>query len=178
MDLFYKAPLQRRDECKALEENYMNCMLQKVLKDHVQNNRCKLDSILWFHLECPLDADKFNDPVHFKRKWRNFFAETKATADLLLSRTAEEKRIEEQYSHVPYPEDSRENIKVRAFPDEFKHLNPAFYDDLDIDEGEDEMTLNEEAPMKDQRYGRAIPGFERDGEKIELNSAKWGGDAL
>jgi len=35
MDLFYKAPMQRPDECAALETNYMNCLLQKSMKDRV-----------------------------------------------------------------------------------------------------------------------------------------------
>ena len=65
---------QRADECKALEENYMNCLLQKSLKDKVFVNRCVLDSVLWFHLECPRAASKFDDPVEFKRKYRDFFA--------------------------------------------------------------------------------------------------------
>lgn len=179
MDLFYKAPLQRRDECKALQENYMNCLLQKALKDKVMNNRCKLDSVLWFHLECPLDADKFSDPISFKRMWRNFFAEQKATIEMLMKESPDEKRVREAYDHIPYPEDARENVQVRAFPDEFKHLNPAFYDELDIDEDEDEMYFNEDVPLEKQAWHKKIPGFETDGEKIQLESAKqWGGDAL
>ena len=74
MDIFYKPPLQREDECDALEENYMNCLMQKALRDRVFNDRCKLDSILWFHLECPKSVSKFDNPIEFKRKWRDFFA--------------------------------------------------------------------------------------------------------
>lgn len=75
MDLFYKPPLQRPDECTALEENYMNCLFQKALRDRVQNNRCVLDSILWFHLECPKAAAQFDNSLEFKRKVRDFLAE-------------------------------------------------------------------------------------------------------
>ncbi len=75
MDLFYKPPLMRQDECHALEENYMNCLMQKALRDNVLSNRCNLDSILWFHLECPKQVEKFDDPIEFKRKWRDFFAD-------------------------------------------------------------------------------------------------------
>ena len=74
MDIFYKPPLQREDECDALEENYMNCLMQKALRDRVFNNRCNLDSILWFHLECPKSVSKFDNPIEFKRKWKDFFA--------------------------------------------------------------------------------------------------------
>ena len=175
MDLFYKPPLQRKDECKSLEMNYMNCMLQKVLKDNVMNNRCKLDSVLWFHLECPLDAAKFDDPVEFKRKWRNFFAETKATAEMLLVESDTDKRMRAEYGHVPYPEDAREKLSVRAFPDEFKHLSPILHDDdLDLDEDEDEIPIRVKGKLRG--YGKKIPGFETDGNKINIESSVYGGD--
>jgi len=74
MDLFYKPPLQRFDECYGLEENYVNCLFQKALKDKVDKDLCILDSILWFHLECPKAAAKFDDPVEFKRKVHDFLA--------------------------------------------------------------------------------------------------------
>ena len=35
MDLFYKPPLQSKSECMALEKNYMNCLMQKAIKDKV-----------------------------------------------------------------------------------------------------------------------------------------------
>ena len=41
-----------------------------------------MDSILWFHLECPLARDKFDDPVEFKAKWRDFFAATNRDAKM------------------------------------------------------------------------------------------------
>ena len=168
----------RKDECKALEENYMNCMLQKVLKDKVLNNRCRLDSVLWFHLECPLDVAKFDDPIHLKRKWRNFFAETKATAELLMVENDEEKRMRSEYGHIPYPEDAKEKVSVRAFPDEFKHLSPLLHDDLDIDEDEDDSNMQVRVKDEDRGYGKKIPGFESEGEKIDLLSSKFGADQL
>ena len=61
MDLFYKPPIQRPDECRALEENYMNCLMQKAMKDKVLVNQCVLDSVLWFPLECPRAFGKFDD---------------------------------------------------------------------------------------------------------------------
>ena len=80
MDFFYKPPMQRTDECKALEENYINCLMQKALKENVMNNRCVMDSILWFHLECPKAAARFDDPNAFKLKFRDFFAHQKLDA--------------------------------------------------------------------------------------------------
>ena len=45
MDYFYKPPLQRTDECTALETNYINCLMQKALNDNTKKNYCKLDSV-------------------------------------------------------------------------------------------------------------------------------------
>ena len=178
MDLFYKPPLQRADECRALEENYMNCMLQKALKDNVMNNKCKLDSVLWFHMECPLDAAKFDDPIEFKRKWRNFFAEMKATAEFLTVEHDEEKRMREEYAHVPYPEDVKEKVQVRPFNDEFKHLSPILHDELDMDEDDDFMTPNKNPSGRGRDFGKTIPGLERNLDKVKISSDKWGGDSF
>ena len=84
MDFFYKPPQERPDECGALEENYMNCLMQKALKDRVTSNRCRMDSILWFHLECPKSRDKFDNPVDFKLKWRDWFAEQNRDANMVF----------------------------------------------------------------------------------------------
>ena len=85
MDIFYKPPMQRADECKALEENYMNCLMQKALKDKVLVNRCVLDSVLWFPLECPRAFGKFDDPVEFKKKFRDFFSQNKSIMEHQLN---------------------------------------------------------------------------------------------
>ena len=52
----------------------MNCLLQKAMKDRVFTNRCILDSVLWFHLECPKWVEKFDDEAKFRAKVRDFFA--------------------------------------------------------------------------------------------------------
>ena len=75
MDFFYKPPLQRNDECTSLENNYMNCLMQKALNDNVQTNRCNMSSLLWFNLECPRWINQFDDPVGFKHKFKKFFDE-------------------------------------------------------------------------------------------------------
>ena len=124
MDLFYKPPLQRADECSALEENYMNCLLQKSMRDKVLTNRCVMDSILWFHLECPKAAAKFDDPIEFKRKFRDFFAETRTAATQITSLSDDAKRVRDEYNHVSYPEDIRVHKEVRLFQDTFKEFSP------------------------------------------------------
>lgn len=47
-------------------------------------NRCVLDSVLWFHLECPRAVNKFDNPIEFKRKIRDFLAEQKTAAENVL----------------------------------------------------------------------------------------------
>ena len=91
MDVFYKPPLQDPNECNNLEENYMNCLMQKALKDHVLTNKCVLDSVLWYHLECPKESSKFDDPIEFKRKWRDFLGQQRHTYDLLFNKSDEQK---------------------------------------------------------------------------------------
>ena len=73
MDIFYKPPLQADAECKALEMNYMNCMMQKALGDRVDEEYRVKDYILWYHLECPKWVEKWDDPNEFRGKWRNWF---------------------------------------------------------------------------------------------------------
>jgi hypothetical protein len=73
MDFFYKPPLQRDDECTALDQNYMSCLLQKAINDRVSVNRCHMSNILWFNLECPKWINKYDDPIKFKRRVKDFF---------------------------------------------------------------------------------------------------------
>ena len=176
MDIFYKPPLQRPDECRALEENYMNCLLQKALKDKVMNNRCVLDSILWYHLECPKEVAKFDDPVEFKRKWRNFFAQTKASAELILSQSDTAKRIDQEFGHVQYPEDVKEKIQLRAFPDEFKHLSPILHPEPedDFETSTDRSVLDSDLPVNERGYGKKLAGFDFDTTDLSVkDSAKF-----
>ena len=98
MDMFYKPPMQRKVECDSLETNYINCLMQKSLKDKVLTNRCVLDSVLWFHLECPRAASKFDDPVEFKKKFRDYFATKKSIKDALQD-TETMKRVKKEYGY-------------------------------------------------------------------------------
>jgi hypothetical protein len=178
MDLFYVPPLQRPDECKALEENYMNCLLQKSMKDRVLTNRCAMDSLLWFHVECPRDAAKFDDPIEFKRKFRNFFAYQRASAELLYRKTDDEKAIQNEFGHARYPEDIVTRKEIVAFKNEFKQHDPK----LNPGEMTEEDWLNpvipdeecDETPnWKDINYDNPIPGFELH-DITTADSAKFG----
>ena len=126
MDLFYKPPLQRPDECMALEDNYMNCMMQKALRDNVLTNRCIMDSILWFHLECPKAASKFDDPNHFKLKFREFFAEQRTAMENYSQMNEEHSRVKAEYDKTFYPEDLRPKMQVKAFEEQFADHSPDF----------------------------------------------------
>ena len=107
MDTFYKPPMQNPNECEALEDNYQNCIFQKAVRDKVLLNKCRLESILWFHLECPLKAKQYDNPTDFKRKFRQFFAENRTIADFNgpneVTRT-----VKQEYNYSLYPEDVRE----------------------------------------------------------------------
>ena len=94
------------------------------MRDKVLTNRCVMDSILWFHLECPKAAAKFDDPIEFKRKFRDFFAETRTAATQITSLTDDAKRVRDEYNHVSYPEDIRVHKEVRLFQDTFKEFSP------------------------------------------------------
>ena len=120
MDFFYKPPMQRPDECEALEENYMNCMVQKALKDRVQNNRCVMDSILWFHLECPRHAQAFDDPSTFKLKFRDYFAHLKLDAQVLYTEPEHLKKIRREYGSNVSPDDVRYRKEIGSFMQDFK----------------------------------------------------------
>ena len=133
-----------------------------------------MDSILWFHLECPKDAAKFDDPIEFKRKWRNFFAATKATAEMLMVEDDEAKRQRKEFGHMQYPEDVKEHVSMRQFPDEFKHLSPAMHPEpADQFDEEEDSPYTEEIPIKKRDYGKKLPGYEFEGEDNEIYTQKF-----
>ena len=123
MDFFYKPPSQRPDECKALEENYMNCMLQKAMKDRVTNNKCVMDSILWFHLECPKAVQKFDDPDTFKLKFRDLFAVAKSDAEVMYTPDVLDK-LRLEYDTNRGPDDIGLKREVGNFVKDYKQHYP------------------------------------------------------
>ena len=138
MDLQYKPPLQDKRECRSLEDNYLNCLFQKALKDNVTLNRCVLDSILWFHLECPKAAGEFDDPVKFKRKFRNFFIQNAQAAKNQKQLREEVQSIKKDYDILSsYPEDIKAVEELLPYQERFKkydHVNQGYdaNEDLDI----------------------------------------------
>ena len=148
MDLFYKPPLQRPDECQALEENYLNCMFQKALRDRVLTNKCNMDSILWFHLECPKSVARFDNPLDFKRKIRDYIAEQRAYLDTMGAQTDEAKRVKAQYGFLGYPEDLKEAKHLQQFQETFKQYEPKPTPEF-VETFESEELEREEPPEKD-----------------------------
>ena len=159
MDLFYKPPLQRPDECSALEENYINCLLQKSLRDRVLTNRCNMDSILWFHLECPKAVAKFDDPFEFKRKFRDFFADVRTAGENATSTSEETRRIADEYTHISYPEDVREHKEYRLFQDTFKQFSPVLHPEPEEEWDNEDMSRAPVIDKQNSAYGKK-PWFE------------------
>ena len=52
-----------------------------------------MDSILWFHLECPKAAAKFDNPIEFKRKFRDFLADQRSQVENVTKMSDDGKRI-------------------------------------------------------------------------------------
>ena len=133
--------------------------MQKSLKDKVFVNRCILDSVLWFPIECPRAFGKFDDPVEFKRKWRDFFAQNKSIMENLSHKTESEKRLKKEFGHHRgYPEDIKYNTKVQKYFDEFRpkysvDVVPYDADEPDPNEGRGWNTVIE---PKDVLYGKRI----------------------
>ncbi len=144
MDIFYKPPQQRKDECGALEENYMNCLMQKSLRDKVFTNRCVLDSVLWFHLECPRAVAKFDNPIHFKRKWRDFLSDAKNTVEMYNAYDDVDKQLEEESNFVAYPEDAYVHKEARAVENKLKKYSNIYHPDPNENFEEDDDIFDEE----------------------------------
>ena len=105
MDIFYKPPTERPDECEALELNYMNCLLQKALKDKVAENLCRIEHILWFHLECPSYVGKFDNDQMLKQKFKHFYEDILIDYSLKNRKVRPVQEAKERYGHIKYPED-------------------------------------------------------------------------
>ena len=133
----------------------MNCMLQKALKDKVFTNKCVMDSILWFHVECPRSVAAFDDPAEFKRKWRGFFALQKSYQQHRTD-SDESRAVEMEFDHISYPEDVQDRKELRQFKEEFKELDPILYpesaDDWDTEILQEDKDTD--VAVRDRGYGK------------------------
>ena len=117
-----------------------------------------MDSILWFHLECPKQASKFDDPLEFKRKFRDFFADTRTAAENVTAISEEGRRIRDEYAHVSYPEDVREHKEYRLFQDTFKEFSPVHKPESEDDYETEELHEFDDIDKKNSAYGKR-PAF-------------------
>ena len=99
----------------------MNCLVQKAMKDHVFTNKCVLDSVLWFHIECPKYVAKFDDEAQFRGKVRDFFAWQNREAKIIYGPQEENRNLESQ-THTMTRQSSKQ---VRMFRDEFEAQDPS-----------------------------------------------------
>ena len=79
-----------------------------------------MDSILWFHLECPRHAQAFDDPGTFKLKFRDFFAQQKHDARLVYELPETLEKLQEEYGGYRAPDDIKYKGAVKEFETEFK----------------------------------------------------------
>lgn len=68
---------------------------------------------MWFHLECPRAAAKFDNPLEFKRKFRDFFAEQRTAVENVKNISADGQKIKDEYDLMRYPEDVKEKKDLR-----------------------------------------------------------------
>ena len=113
-----------------------------------------MDSILWFHLECPKAVSKFDDPIEFKRKFRDFFADTRTATEAVTTVPAEGRRIADEYNHVAYPEDVREHKELRLFQDTFQQFSPVRRPESEDDYETEDLTPQDEIDMSTSAYGK------------------------
>ena len=130
-------------------------MLQKALKDKVLTNKCVMDSILWFHIECPRSVAAFDDPDEFKLKWRGFFALQKSFQEHKTD-TEEAKKVEMEFDHISYPEDVKERKELHQFREDFKEFDPILYpesaDDWDTEILQEDKDT--ETAIRDRAYNK------------------------
>ena len=154
----------------------MNCLFQKALKDNVMVNRCMLDSVLWFHVECPRAVAAFDDPDEFKRKWRGFFALQKSYKQH-ATESDEAKAVAMEYDHTAYPEDVKDRKELRQWREEFKEFDPILYpeaaDDWDTEVLQDDK--DGDIPLRDRDYGKPTKMTEVYDITLE-DSAKFSGN--
>ena len=125
-------------------------------------NKCNLDSVLWFPIECPRAFGKFDDPNEFKRKWRDYFTELKALKETMGPQTATQARLKRQDDYESaYPEDLVEHKKAAKIMKELQRFSPSI---TPKEEGEpsyeDDRGYNLKPDYKDTMYGHRIEQFQ------------------
>ena len=79
-----------------------------------------MDSILWYHLECPQRASEFDDPDTFKLKFRDLFAARKLDDEIMMKEPEHMERLRREYNSNVGPDDIRLRTEVQDFMQEYK----------------------------------------------------------
>ena len=72
MQIRYSPPKNDQDECEFLENNFMQCLEEKSQKDALPQLKCNMENVLWYYLDCPKFAMKFQNLNYMKMKHTEF----------------------------------------------------------------------------------------------------------
>ena len=167
-------------------------MFQKALNDNVYGNKCLKDKILWFHLECPRFANKFDDPVQFKRTIKRFFdyqyfqgMHAKRLGSVMPESTAEDYEIPPLAT--TRPEDTHKNLPFEMFYNKYKdqlEVSDSLYDPIEPEEvqipddhkGETELLVTKvskdefgNSPMSHEYWKNKIESSKLQAEEFAAN---------
>ena len=95
-------------------------MLQKAVKDRVPINSCNLEYVLWYHIECPEYAKKFDDPNlqrHLKRQIFNLLTVPYMSMRMTEMNIKKNKitpviDLEKKEKYIEYPEEIKLTPKL------------------------------------------------------------------
>lgn len=105
----------------------MHCLIQKALEDKIPANTCNLEAVLYYHLECPDFAKKWDDPryeKYFKRQMFNLLA-----APYMLSRMNELKIMNQPKLVI----DMKKKGEFIEYPEEIPVLGQRYVDKIKND---------------------------------------------
>lgn len=114
------------------------------MKDRTSHNLCNLESVLWYHIECPEYLKKWDDPKHYKHLKRQMF--NLLTLPYMKYRMDEhqlskEKKkisdIEKASQFIEYPEEI-EDIPLKKHILENKNMKEKFIEGVTFDADEPE----------------------------------------
>ena len=110
-------------------------------------------------MECPKSKDRFDDPVEFRLKWRDWFASQKRDAELLIDTSEERQRVSQEFDAHIYPEDLKYREDAVAFFKEQQQYDPELFPEVD-NEDTDTLVEPKTAPPPKERIYRDLPAPE------------------
>lgn len=98
--------------------------MQKAVRDKVTYNRCVLDNILWFHLECPKRFDRYNEEGFVRSKVKSFYEFQKYQ---LEKNYEEHKDAHHAHMHTAYAHDIEYNPAIEPSDNADYKKGTAYY---------------------------------------------------